>query len=104
MLYDGNDLSLVGWGVVATGTILTALLLPHALRALLGLPAIENDGETLSIKMFRSKNVPLSDIESILVGKDDVNLVTKQGYKRKINARLLTDHESFLAGIQPEAK
>lgn len=104
ILRNGDDLSFIGWAAVTISAILAALLLPHALRGVLGRPAIENDGETLSIKMFPSKDIPLSEIESVLVRKDDVKVVTKQGYKRKINARLVTDHESFFAEIRPEAK
>lgn len=100
ILRNGDDLSFVGILAVAIATLMALLFLPHALRALLGLPAIECDGKSLSINMIPSKVIPLSDIESIMIGDHQVRLVTKQGYRRKINARLLKDHERFFGKVE----
>ncbi len=100
ILRNGDDLSFVGILAVALATLMTLLFLPHALRALLGRPAIESDGKSLSINMIPDKVIPLSDIESIMVEEHQVRIVTKQGYRRQINARLLQDHERFFGKIE----
>lgn len=99
VLRNGEELSIVGWAAVTIAVIMTALLLPHTLQALLGCPAVENDGERLTIKIFPQKEIQISEIDNIFIGKDKVKIVTKNGYKRTINARLLTDYESFFNSI-----
>ena len=102
ILRNGDDLSFVGILAVASAILMALLFLPHALLALLGRPAIESDGKSLSINMIPAKVIPLSDIESIMVEDDQIRLVTKQGYRRKIDARLLKDHERFFGKINQD--
>ena len=102
ILGNGDDLSFVGILSVALAILMSLIFLPHALVALSGRPAIESDGKSLMINMMPTKVIPLSDIESITVEDHQVILVTKQGYRRKINARLLKDHERFFGKMNSE--
>jgi hypothetical protein len=94
-----DGLTLLGSAVFLASTAITILALTYVFRALAGLPALSSDGEKLSVFVFPFAAIPLSEIDRIVVGGNDVKVYKKNGGKRRINTRLVNDADVFFGSI-----
>lgn len=95
VLRTEDGLTVLGMAAFTISVLFAASALTYAVRSLFGLPALSYDDVCLSSYVFPFQRIALEDIERLTVGENDIEVHTKQQRKRKLNVRLVYDHQTF---------
>ncbi len=100
VLRTDDGLNLIGITVLIGSIFINLIALIYVFRAIFLLPAISSDGELIKFFIFPFRSVVISDITSLKIGENEIEIFERNKKKKKINTSLVRDVHLFFQKIE----